>query len=361
MTRCAEKGLRGFFMRVLITGSCGQVGSQAVAHFASKGHCVFGIDNDSSRIFLGESNSSVQRFLKESYPDHYQHYCLDLTQRQEVQELFSELSPEIIIHAAGQIFPEVADYDPLRTYDANVRGTHMLLEAIAMLSPKASVVCLSGYEVYGESPNALGLQSQRLRYEFDRSRYPDGVCEMLPMMPGKQSLIGASQWVSEQMCQAFARSYDLKLGIFRLGSVTGSGAKGVRSDSLLEIIRLAVLGKPCSVFLYEDKMVRDVIGFADVLNVFDLFIDAPTKGKIYNVGGGFDNSFSIRELSIRLKKNHGINLKTTLNERARLGEPKCYYTDMRKFKTQYPSYAPNTDIEILMDLYIQFHTKEKAA
>ena len=40
-------------MRVLVTGSSGLIGSEAVQHFDAEGHVVDGIDNNMRRQFFG--------------------------------------------------------------------------------------------------------------------------------------------------------------------------------------------------------------------------------------------------------------------------------------------------------------------
>ena len=46
---------------VLITGSCGLVGSESVKFFASKGFDVVGIDNNYRQIFFGKDDISLNR------------------------------------------------------------------------------------------------------------------------------------------------------------------------------------------------------------------------------------------------------------------------------------------------------------
>ena len=40
-------------MKVLVTGSSGLIGSEAVVHFAGRGHRVVGLDNNLRRHFFG--------------------------------------------------------------------------------------------------------------------------------------------------------------------------------------------------------------------------------------------------------------------------------------------------------------------
>ena len=61
---------------VLITGSCGLVGSEAVKFFVSKGFDVVGIDNNSRAEFFGKDGDInwVKRSLIKSYKK-YTHKC----------------------------------------------------------------------------------------------------------------------------------------------------------------------------------------------------------------------------------------------------------------------------------------------
>ena len=53
---------------ILITGSSGLIGSEAVLHFDKKGYRVFGIDNNMRREFFGEKGDTSWnlRWLKEN-------------------------------------------------------------------------------------------------------------------------------------------------------------------------------------------------------------------------------------------------------------------------------------------------------
>ena len=40
-------------MKILVTGSSGLIGSEAVAHFDGQGHEIVGVDNNMRRVFFG--------------------------------------------------------------------------------------------------------------------------------------------------------------------------------------------------------------------------------------------------------------------------------------------------------------------
>jgi CDP-paratose 2-epimerase len=66
---------------VIITGSAGLIGSEAVRFFDQKGMQVVGVDNDMRREFFGEDASTEwNRKVLENECSHYRHYSLDIHQ-----------------------------------------------------------------------------------------------------------------------------------------------------------------------------------------------------------------------------------------------------------------------------------------
>src|SRR6266404_1992791 len=46
-------------MKVLVTGSSGLIGSEAVEHFDREGHEVLGVDNNMRRVFFGPAGDTL--------------------------------------------------------------------------------------------------------------------------------------------------------------------------------------------------------------------------------------------------------------------------------------------------------------
>ena len=91
--------------KVLITGSCGLVGSDSVRFFSDKFDQIIGIDNDLRRYFFGKDGSTNWnlRLLKEQYKN-YTHYSADIRDEKVIKEIFQKYNSDIslIIHAASQ-------------------------------------------------------------------------------------------------------------------------------------------------------------------------------------------------------------------------------------------------------------------
>ena len=76
---------------VIITGSSGLIGSEAVRFFSDKGMRVIGVDNDMRKNFFGDEASTEwnRRQLEDEFPD-FLHYSLDIRSEQEMGSLFGE-------------------------------------------------------------------------------------------------------------------------------------------------------------------------------------------------------------------------------------------------------------------------------
>ena len=74
---------------VIVTGSCGLVGSESVSFFSKKGFRVIGIDNNSRKIFFGKDGDISwikNKLLKEI--KNYNHYNTDIKNLNLLKKIF---------------------------------------------------------------------------------------------------------------------------------------------------------------------------------------------------------------------------------------------------------------------------------
>ena len=118
---------------VIITGSSGLIGSEAVRFFSERGMRVIGVDNDMRKKFFGDEASTEwnRMQLEDEFPD-FLHYSLDIRSEQEMGGLFGEYEKEInlVIHAAAQPSHDWAAKDPITDFSVNANGTLVLLEIV---------------------------------------------------------------------------------------------------------------------------------------------------------------------------------------------------------------------------------------
>src|ERR1700687_1439474 len=135
-------------MKILVTGSSGLIGSEAVEHFDRQGHEMFGIDNNMRREFFGPAGDTLWNLeqLKKNTKA-FTHLSLDIRDRVHVFELFKERRFDLIIHCAAQPSHDKARDIPLIDFDVNAVGTLNLLEACRQSCPEACFIFMSTNKV----------------------------------------------------------------------------------------------------------------------------------------------------------------------------------------------------------------------
>src|SRR5580700_11640407 len=87
----SEKSRLNSGMKILVTGSSGLIGSEAVIYFDHEGHEVTGIDNNLRREFFGPAGDTLWNLerLKQT-AKHFRHLNLDIRERQKILDLFKQ-------------------------------------------------------------------------------------------------------------------------------------------------------------------------------------------------------------------------------------------------------------------------------
>jgi len=343
-------------MRVLITGSGGLIGSEAAEFFLKKpGVKVVGIDNNMRMEFFGPGGDVSPAIARLSKYSNYSHKNIDITHRHSIDNVLSKFQPDLLIHCAAQPSHDKAADIPYLDFAVNANGTLNLLESFRNRCLESSVfIQVSTNKVYGDGPNHLNLVESETRYDFADEKYRNGIAEDFSIDNCLHSLFGASKVAGDILAQEYGRYFNLNVGIFRGGCLTGPQHAGVELHGFLSyIVKCAKSGKPYTIFGYKGKQVRDQIHCYDVVRVFEEFANNPKKGEVYNLGGGANNSASVLEIINLIQEISGDELNYSHSDKARIGDHICYYTDMSKFKSHYPSwnmkYSLNSIVEEMLN------------
>jgi CDP-paratose 2-epimerase len=344
-------------MKAVVTGSGGLIGSECVRLLCEQGWTVVGIDNDMRREFFGEQGTTrpVVDELRATLPT-YRHVMLDIRDREGVRNLFREEQPKFIIHTAAQPSHDKAASIPYEDFDVNALGTINVLVATRDFCRDSPLCFTSTNKVYGDAPNSLPLVELEKRYDFADGR--DGIDESMSIDQCLHSLFGASKVAADVMAQEFGRYFQMPVGIFRGGCLTGPQHSAVELHGYLGYIVLcAVMGREYTVYGYKAKQVRDQIHCRDVANLFLAFFRKPRCGEVYNLGGGRANSLSILE-TIDLLADMGLSLKYSYNPTNRVGDHICYISDLSKIRSHFPEWHLEYDlrkiIEAIAERRLQF-------
>lgn len=350
-------------MKLIVTGSSGLIGAEAVLHFSGLGHTVYGVDNNLRKFFFGPDGDTtpVLEMLRERAP-RFVHCPLDIRDREAMIQIVSEVRPDAIIHCAAQPSHDLAARVPFEDFDTNAVGTLNLLEATRRGAPEAVFVFMSTNKVYGDGPNRIELNEHPTRWDYADPRYSNGIAETFSIDQCLHSLFGASKVAADVMCQEYGRYFGLRTGVFRGGCLTGvNHAAAELHGYLAYIFKAADEGRPYTIYGYKGKQVRDQIHSADVVRAFELFIDKPRPGEVYNLGGGKANSVSILESIERIEQLLGKRLSYTYSETNRIGDHVCYYSDLRKLQTHYPDFEITRNVDAIFEEFARATRVAKVA
>jgi CDP-paratose 2-epimerase len=324
-------------------------------HLSQDGLQVFGIDNNERAVFFGpegDTSWSLKR-LKTEAPG-YQHYSIDIRDRQGILALLKEIRPHAIVHTAAQPSHDRAAAIPFADFDTNAVGTLNLLEGARQACPESPFVHMSTNKVYGDLPNTIALKELDTRWDYDDPRYENGIPETFSIDQSKHSLFGASKVAADVMVQEYGRYFNMPTCCLRGGCLTGPNHSGVELHGFLSyLVRCNLEGREYKIFGYKGKQVRDNIHSEDVARFIQAFIASPRCGEVYNIGGGKENSCSILEAFQMVEGLTDSQQRFTYVEENRIGDHICYYSDLRKMKQHYPQWSITRSLQDVFEEIVQ--------
>jgi UDP-glucose 4-epimerase len=239
-------------MKIVVTGSSGQVGSYIVEHF-SKEHEVTGLDNRPCQFPEAAKHGEIADIAKEK----------DLSRFLK--------NADWVIHCAAQVSVERSMKDPLFDAENNVIGTVNLLWN-SFLHEARNILYVSSAAVYG-----------------DPMRVPLG--EDHPTNP--LSPYGVSKLCGERYALAFAAAYGLSVCVVRPFNIYSSRAdpNSPYSGVITKFISRAKEGIPLLIE-GDGEQTRDFVHISDVVRMIALIVKKPNMsvGRIFNCGTGKANS-----------------------------------------------------------------------
>jgi CDP-paratose 2-epimerase len=343
---------------ILVTGSSGLIGSEAVEHFDAQGHRVVGIDNNMRMEFFGapgDTRWNLERL--KGVTKKFVHANVDIRDRAALDKVFREQRFDLIVHCAAQPSHDKARDIPLLDFEVNALGTVNLLEATRQHCPEAVFVLMSTNKVYGDAPNEIPLVERETRWDYARPEDFHGVDENCRIDRTLHSLFGASKAAADLVAQEYGRYFGMKVGIFRGGCLTGPSHSGVELHGFLSyLVKITASGGKYSVFGYKAKQVRDNIHSYDVVRAIEEFAENPRPGEVYNLGGGRENSVSMLEAIAKIEALTGKKLDWKYVDEARRGDHICYISDLRKLKRDYPNWAISKSLDATLEELVSAET-----
>lgn len=271
---------------ILITGGAGFIGVNAARHFLARGWGVTLLDNFSRR-----GTELNVRTLRSEFGDRVKVIRGDVRSRKTTETIVEE--HDVVLHLAAQVAVTSSVVEPWGDFKANTMGTLRVLDAVRLSKRKPIFLFASTNKVYGSLENIPIVEATQ-RYTFADSALK-GVTEAQQL--DFHSPYGCSKGAADQYVRDYARLYGLKTVVFRQSCIYGPYQFGVEDQGWVAwFLVAALLKRPIQVY-GNGKQVRDLLHVSDLLRAYELAIEHidTVTGQVYNVGGGFENTFSLLE------------------------------------------------------------------
>ena len=319
----------------LITGGAGFIGSNYARRLLQRGESVTIFDNLSRKG--GDDNLKwLEKEIGKQSFDFIEGDVRDLDAVKKVVE-----GQDVIVHLAAQVAVTTSVVDPQTDFSINANGTFNVLEAARLHGRRPVMIYASTNKVYGGLED-LKIVEEPTRYSIQK--YPNGINEDRGL--DFHSPYGCSKGCGDQYMHDYARIYDIPTVVFRQSCIYGTRQFGVEDQGWVAWFIIAViLGKQIKIY-GDGKQVRDLLFIEDLLDAYDAAVAQKEKsrGQIFNIGGGLDNSISIwYEFSKILADIHGQEIPTELHN-WRPGDQKVYVSDITKIKQQL-GWSPKIDVK----------------
>ncbi|EJG1658953.1 dTDP-glucose 4,6-dehydratase [Vibrio parahaemolyticus] len=252
-------------MKILVTGGAGFIGSAVVRHIIRE--TQDSVVNLDKLTYAGNLESLVD--VADS--DRYYFEQVDICDRTELDRVFSEHQPDMVMHLAAESHVDRSIDGPAAFIETNVMGTYHLLEAARQYWSSLEEANQSAFrfhhistdEVYGDLEGTDDLFTETTSYA--------------PSSP-----YSASKASSDHLVRAWQRTYGLPTLVTNCSNNYGPYHF---PEKLIPLMILNALdGKPLPV--YGDGMqIRDWLFVEDHARALYKVVTEGEIGETYNIGG----------------------------------------------------------------------------
>jgi len=274
-------GLAG--QTVLVTGAQGFIGTWLAERLL----------HDGARVVVPRRDVEPEsRFVIDGIDQRCVVVAADVLDYAAVLRVLNEHDVTAVFHLAAQTIVGTANRSPLSTFDTNIRGTYVLLEACRAVgvlgAPVSGMVVASSDKAYGSH--------DELPYREDfalRPRFPYDV----------------SKACADMLARSYAYTYDLPVAVTRMANVYGGG--DVNWSRIVPDTARALARGDRPVIRSDGTPERDYLYVTDAVDAYLTVIASlerpELRGRAWNAGWG--HPVSARELVDRLIAVSGLDVE----------------------------------------------------
>ena len=286
---------------ILITGGFGLLGSNLYKFLVEKKYNVFILDKK-------------KNFLKKNYlkVDKKKVFLGDYLNKDYVEKIIIKNKINVIFHTGAVTQVLLALKDPEYTYNNNINGTLNFLEIIRKINKKIIFIYSSSDKAYGE----VGKKS-----------YKEETC-LNSIFP-----YDVSKSCSDLICQSYAKTYNLKIGILRCGNLYGPG--DFNTGRLINGFIISKIKNKQFIIRSNGKLVRDYLYVGDAVNAYYLtmkvLINQKENLRVYNVGSKYNlNVLDMTNKISKIVDNKKANLKILNSSKNEISFQKLNFTKIKR-------------------------------
>jgi UDP-glucose 4-epimerase len=263
------------FMRALVTGGAGFIGSNLVDALVERGDDVVVVDNlaTGKRENLQNALAQGAELVEES-----------ITDAAAMVKLAERVSPQAIFHFGAQIDVRKSAADPAWDASINVVGTINMLDAARICGAERFVNSSTGGAIYGEGRQIPAPETH-------------------PAVP--EAPYGLSKWCAEQYCELFRRFHGVPAVSLRYGNVFGPRQDPLGEAGVIAIFCGKLLAGERPTIFGDGEQTRDYVYVGDVVAANLAALEHPEATGAYNVGT--ERATSVLEVVDSLKRMSGAD------------------------------------------------------
>jgi len=261
--------------RVFVTGATGFLGANLVTRLVKEQAAVVCLQRDAV-----QPNSFDLFGLRDKVTVVHG----DVQDLSLLQRILNEYEIDSVFHLAAQAIVGAANSSPISTFETNVRGTYMLLEACRLSPSVKRVVVASSDKAYGSNTT--------LPYREDfplHGTFPYDV----------------SKSCTDLLARSYALTYDLPVVVTRSANIYGPG--DINLSRIIPGTIVAVLKNESPIIRSDGTPLREFIFVDDVVSAYLTLAEniSRAKGEAFNIGS--DRPVQILELTNRIIDLAGSN------------------------------------------------------
>ena len=334
-------------VRILVLGGDGYLGWPTALNLSAAGHDVAVVDNFMRRLMsieMGAGSLTPIRSLQERTQawneitgKDISVFVGDLTDAQFVDETFTEVVPEGVVHYGEQPSAPYSMIDrnhAVTTQTNNVIGNLNVLYALRDITPEAHLVKLGTMGEYGTPAIDIEEGFIEISHKGRTDTLP------FPKMPG--SMYHLSKVHDSHNIHFGCRIWGLRATDLNQGVVYGIRTPEVDFDERLctrfdydEVLGTvlnrfcvqAVIGYPLTVY-GKGGQTRGFLNLIDTLACVKLSLENPAASGEYRVFNQFTEQFSVNDLAVtvqRVGEDMGINVEVDRLVDPRIEDEEHYY------------------------------------